>query len=78
MEFCPHCRRMVPVKKKTVDVKEDNERHVQTICGGCNQVIFEAVRPLNEEPPEVEKAPKVDPNVPMKHKHLRPHRKGKA
>jgi hypothetical protein len=78
MEFCPHCRRMVPVQKKTVDVKDENERHVQTVCGACKQVIFEAVRPLDQEPAAADKPPKIDLRKPVKHAHVRPQPKKKA
>lgn len=79
MEFCPHCRRMVPVRRKIVDVQEENERHVQTLCGACRQMIFEAVRPLDEEPPpEEKKRPAVDLNAPIKHRSRRPRPKRKT
>jgi hypothetical protein len=72
MEFCPFCRRMVAVRRKVVDVGEENERHVQTVCASCRQVIFEAVRPLDEEPEPAEKRPQPDLGTPIKHRHRRP------
>ena len=78
MEFCQFCRRMVPVRRKVVDVPEDNERHVQTVCVTCQQVIFEAVRPLDEEPAPAEKPPRPDLGKPIKHPHRRPRPKGKT
>jgi len=72
MEFCPHCRSQMPILRKTVDVPEENERHVQTLCRTCQQVIFEAVRPLDEEPPAAERKARPDLNKPLKHRSRRP------
>lgn len=72
MEFCPFCRRMVPVRRKVVDLPEENERHVQTVCATCQQVIFEAVRPLDGEEPAPEKKPRPDLGKPLRHRHRRP------
>ena len=78
MEFCQFCRRMVAVRRKVVDVAEENERHVQTVCATCQQVMFEAVRPLDEEKPTAEKGPRPDLGEPIKHRSRRPRPKRKT
>ena len=72
MEFCPHCRRMVPTRRRVVDLPEENERHIQTVCAVCLQVIFEAVRPLDEEEPALRKRSRPDLNRPIRHRHRHP------
>jgi len=78
MEFCQFCRRMVAVRRKVVDVAEENERHVQTVCATCRQVMFEAVRPLDEEEAPAEKAARPDLGTPITHRHRRPRPKRKT